>query len=246
MASSSMAGLVFQLAGAEGINDVHKGHRRSVARKADRKVVDMRGEGRSAVAPCYLFAKNNHVKTALTQWPVFAAADEAFARLPEETITNLLKPENRKQLHAILTYHIVPGTVKAADVVKISSARTVQGQSVRVNAHGGNVMIDNANVVKTDIHCSNRVVHVIDSVILPMDEIAEAAGLTDTLKSEGPFTIFAPTDGVFEKLPEDTVESLLKPEGRDRLQTILTYHVVPANVLAEDVVKLRQRSTARM
>ena len=91
-----------------------------------------------------------------------------------------------------------------------------------MNAHGGNVMIDNANVVKTDIHYSNRVVHVIDCVILPMDGIAKAAGLTATLKSAGPFTIFAPTDGVFEKLPEDTVESLLKPESRDRLQTILT------------------------
>ena len=98
---------------------------------------------------------------------VFAPTDEAFAKLPAGTVEDLLKPENKTKLTAILTYHVVPGKVMAADVVKLTSAKTVQGQSVAVSANHGTVMVDNAKVVKTDIVTSNGVIHVIDSVILP-------------------------------------------------------------------------------
>ena len=98
---------------------------------------------------------------------VFAPTDEAFAKLPKGTVEDLLKPENKAKLTAILTYHVVAGKVMAADVVKLNSAKTVQGQSVRINAQHGAVMVDNAKVVKTDIETSNGVIHVIDSVILP-------------------------------------------------------------------------------
>jgi uncharacterized surface protein with fasciclin (FAS1) repeats len=98
---------------------------------------------------------------------VFAPTDEAFAKLPAGTVENLLKPENKAKLVAILTYHVVPGNVKAADVVKMTSAKTVQGGSVKISATGGKVMVDNANVVKTDIAASNGVIHVIDTVIMP-------------------------------------------------------------------------------
>ncbi len=98
---------------------------------------------------------------------VFAPTDEAFAKLPKGTVEELLKPENKDKLIAILTYHVVPGEVKAADVVKVKSAKTVQGQEVTVKVDGSNVMIDGAKVVKTDIGCSNGVIHVIDAVILP-------------------------------------------------------------------------------
>jgi uncharacterized surface protein with fasciclin (FAS1) repeats len=98
---------------------------------------------------------------------VFAPTDEAFARLPEGTIANLLKPENKDQLIAILTYHVVPGKVMASDVVKLSEAKTVQGTSVAIKVEDGNVFIDGAKVVKTDIQTSNGVIHVIDNVILP-------------------------------------------------------------------------------
>ena len=101
---------------------------------------------------------------------VFAPTDEAFKKLPAGTVENLLKPENKDQLVAILTYHVVPGTVKAADVVKVKSAKTVQGQEVTVKVEGETVMIDNAKVVKTDIGCSNGVIHVIDTVILPKSD----------------------------------------------------------------------------
>ena len=98
---------------------------------------------------------------------VFAPTDEAFAKLPEGTVENLLKPENRDQLVAILTYHVVPGSVMAADVVKLDKAATVNGQSVMIQVADGGVQIDNANVIATDIKATNGVIHVIDTVILP-------------------------------------------------------------------------------
>jgi len=96
---------------------------------------------------------------------VFAPTDEAFAKLPAGTIENLLA--NPDQLKAVLTYHVVAGKVMASDVVKMKSAKTVQGSSARIQARGGKVMIDKANVVQTDILASNGVIHVIDAVILP-------------------------------------------------------------------------------
>lgn len=98
---------------------------------------------------------------------VFAPTDAAFAKLPEGTVESLLKPENREQLVSILTYHVVAGSVTAADVVKLNEATTVNGSNVEITVADGSVMVDNANVVKTDIMASNGVIHVIDSVILP-------------------------------------------------------------------------------
>jgi len=96
---------------------------------------------------------------------VFAPTDEAFAKLPAGTVEGLLK--DTEKLKQILLYHVVAGKVMAADVVKLTSAKTVQGSSATVKVMGGKVMIDNANVVKTDIVTDNGVIHVIDSVILP-------------------------------------------------------------------------------
>ena len=98
---------------------------------------------------------------------VFAPTDEAFAKLPAGTVDDLLKPESKEKLAAILTYHVVPGKVMAAQVTKMNSAKTVNGQSLAISVNGGTVMVDNATVVKTDIICTNGVIHVIDSVILP-------------------------------------------------------------------------------
>jgi uncharacterized surface protein with fasciclin (FAS1) repeats len=100
-------------------------------------------------------------------YTVFAPTDAAFAKLPEGTVESLLKPENREQLVSILTYHVVAGSVTAADVVKLNEATTVNGSNVEITVADGSVMVDNANVVKTDIMASNGVIHVIDSVILP-------------------------------------------------------------------------------
>src|SRR5579863_6314573 len=98
---------------------------------------------------------------------VFAPTDEAFAKLPPGTVDNLLKPENHDKLVAILTYHVVPGKVMAKDIVKLHEAKTVNGKDVMIKTDGGKVTVDNADVTKTDIVCSNGVIHVIDSVILP-------------------------------------------------------------------------------
>ena len=92
---------------------------------------------------------------------------EAFAKLPAGTVEELLKPENKAKLTAILTYHVVPGKVTAAQVAKLNSAKTVNGQSLTINKDGGTVMVENAKVTQTDILCSNGVIHVLDSVVLP-------------------------------------------------------------------------------
>ena len=195
---------------------------------------------------------------------VFAPTDEAFEKLPAGTVETLLKPENKDKLVAILTYHVVAGNVKAADVVKLKSAKTVQGSDVKITVADGKVMVNDANVVKTDIACGNGVIHVIDTVLLPkegpMDIVdtavkagsfktlaaaLKAAGLVETLKGKGPFTVFAPTDEAFAKLPAGTVETLLKPENKDKLVAILTYHVVAGKVKAADVVKLKSAKTVQ-
>jgi transforming growth factor-beta-induced protein len=185
---------------------------------------------------------------------VFAPTDEAFARVPEKTLSALLAdPESLK---AVLLYHVVPGKVMASDVVKLTSAKTALGQTLSISTSGG-VRVGSANVVQTDIETSNGVIHVIDTVLLPKKDIIEvarsagsfstllaaidAAGLTDALRSDGPFTVFAPTDAAFGKLPEGTIEALLN--DRQKLTSILTYHVVPGKVLAADVVKLSEAET---
>jgi uncharacterized surface protein with fasciclin (FAS1) repeats len=98
---------------------------------------------------------------------VFAPTDEAFAKLPAGTVEELLKPENKAKLTAILTYHVVPGKVMASQVTGLKSAKTVNGQSAAISVMDGRVMIDKAHVVKTDIAASNGVIHVIDAVLLP-------------------------------------------------------------------------------
>ena len=98
---------------------------------------------------------------------VFAPTDEAFAKLPPGTLESLLKPENKAKLQSILTHHVVPGKVMAQDVVKLHSAKTLEGQNITIKTMNGGVMVDGAHVIKTDIVTSNGVIHVIDSVLLP-------------------------------------------------------------------------------
>lgn len=98
---------------------------------------------------------------------VFAPTDAAFAKLPEGTVETLLRPENRDQLVSILTYHVVPGEVKAGDVIKLDAAKTVNGKEVAITVADSGVQVDNANIIKTDIAASNGIIHVIDTVIIP-------------------------------------------------------------------------------
>jgi uncharacterized surface protein with fasciclin (FAS1) repeats len=194
---------------------------------------------------------------------VFAPTDEAFAALPEGTVDDLLKPENKDKLVAILTYHVVSGKVPSSDV-KSGEVPSVQGDTIEVKAAEGKVMVDGATVTAVDVEATNGIIHVIDQVIMPAMKQAEpepeapktnnivdvamgagdfetliaaakAAGLVDTLTGDGPFTVFAPTDEAFAKLGDDTIEDLLKPENKEKLAGILTYHVVKGKVTSKDI-----------
>ena len=98
---------------------------------------------------------------------VFAPTDAAFEKLPAGTVENLLKPENKDQLIAILTYHVVPGRVTASQVVNLDEATTLSEKTLTIHAGMGGVMINDANVVQADVMASNGVIHVIDTVLLP-------------------------------------------------------------------------------
>ncbi|PWH12378.1 MAG: beta-Ig-H3/fasciclin [Anaerolineae bacterium] len=193
---------------------------------------------------------------------VFAPTDDAFAKLPAGTLDELLKPENKQALTDILLYHVASGKVMAADVTKLTSATTALGKDVTIKVDMGKVYINDAQVIITDIEASNGVIHVIDTVLLPPADASdiidtaiadgrfktlaaalEAAGLIETLKGEGPFTVFAPTDEAFAKLPAGTIENLLKPENKKTLTDILLYHVVSGEAMAANVVNLNSATT---
>lgn len=185
---------------------------------------------------------------------VFAPTDAAFAALPKGTLESLLDPKNKATLQAILTYHVVQGAVSSADVVKLKNAVTLNGQRIDILASDAGVKIENAKVTTTDIRCSNGVIHVIDAVILPsskdivataveagkfktLAKALEAAGLVEALQGKGPFTMFAPTDEAFARLPAGTVESLLEPANKEKLAAILKYHVVSGRVYSDAAAK---------
>jgi len=202
---------------------------------------------------------------------VFAPTDDAFAALPAGTLDSLLLPENKQQLADILLYHVVPGKVMAADVTGLDGKMAdtaLEGRQIGVKVDMGSVYLnENTKVIITDIEASNGVIHVIDTVLLPpTDEAAmetkdivdtavadgrfttlvaavQAAGLAETLKGEGPFTVFAPTDEAFAALPAGTLDSLLLPENKQQLTDILLYHVLSGNVMASDVVGLTSSPT---
>jgi transforming growth factor-beta-induced protein len=191
---------------------------------------------------------------------VFAPNDKAFKRLPEGTLETLLKPENKKQLGAILSYHVVPGQVSAREAFGLNNAATVNGQRLDITKRDGKLTVGSANIIATDINCSNGVIHVIDQVLLPeqtrIPAVAEkagqfstllaavsAAGLAEVLSGDGPFTVFAPTDDAFNSLPQGTVETLLRPENQQQLVDILKYHVVSGRVYADQAAEAGQATT---
>lgn len=185
---------------------------------------------------------------------VFAPTDEAFAKLPPGTVESLLaEPE---KLKAILLYHVAAGKLTSAEVVKTPRIKTLLGQTAPISTDG-KAMIGSATIVTTDVEASNGVIHIIDTVLIPKNDIIEvarsagqfktlltaldAAGLTDALRADGPFTVFAPTDEAFAKLPAGTLEALLQDKAR--LTSILTYHVVPGRVMSSQAAKLTEAKT---
>ena len=173
---------------------------------------------------------------------IFAPNDAAFGKLDQAVIDNLLKPENQLVLQSILKYHVVAGKVMKADVMAGEVETLDDGNKFTVSMAEGDVLVDAATVVATDVPASNGVIHVLDSVILPPFDLVEtamfntdfntlvaavkAAELVDTLRGAGPFTVFAPNDAAFAKIDEATLADLLKPENKTTLANILLYHVV--------------------
>jgi transforming growth factor-beta-induced protein len=189
---------------------------------------------------------------------VFAPTDAAFGDVDQEVLTDLLA--DTELLAAVLTYHVVPGRYTAADVAGLSSAPTLNGKSVPLSFDGTTVTVDGATVIDADIEASNGIIHVIDRVILPepiadIVQVAkgaeifstllaavEAAGLTETLKGDGPFTVFAPTDAAFAAVDPDALNALLADPTA--LAAVLTYHVVPGAFSATDVLASASLTTA--
>ena len=209
-----------------------------------------------------LLQKAGLVDTLATGGPftVFAPTDAAFAKVPKATLDALAA--DPAKLKAVLLYHVVPGRVTAADVVKLTSAKTAEGRSLGIKVVNGSVFVDGAQVTTPDVEATNGVVHVIDSVLIPKEATApktivqtavaagsfktlasllKKAGLVGTLQGKGPFTVFAPTDAAFAKLPKATLAALAK--NKAKLRSVLLYHVVKGNVSAAKVVTLRSAKT---
>ena len=192
------------------------------------------------------------VKTLSSPGPftVFAPTDTAFANLPAATLANFLKPENLTQLQELLKYHVVAGKVMAADVVKLSFAKTLaDGLNVSIRVENGKVFVNDSQVIFTDIPCANGVIHVIDTVLLKQTTYdllvgskkfnklvaaLGAAGLAPVLSGQEPITVFAPTDAAFGALSEGVLTALLA-DG-PRLTKLLQYHALAGKVMAADII----------
>jgi hypothetical protein len=184
---------------------------------------------------------------------LFAPTDDAFAKLPAGTLATLLKPENKNRLAAVLTHHVIAAEAPAS-AVKSGAVQTLNGQRLDLNVKDGSVTVDGAKVTSTDIRCSNGLIHVIDAVLVPSEKdivdtaasagtfrtlatLLEKADLIGALKGPGPFTVFAPTDEAFAKLPRETVDSLLKSENKAQLAAILQYHVLSGRIFSDAAAK---------
>ena len=203
------------------------------------------------------------VDTLATGGPftVFAPTDQAFAKLPKSTLDALAA--DPAKLRAVLLYHVVPGAVPASEVVKLRTAKTVDGASLGIRVDGGSVLVDGARVTTADVMASNGVIHVIDTVLVPkattapkrnivqtavaagsfttLASLLKKAGLAGALQGKGPFTVFAPTDAAFAKVPKATLAALGK--DRAKLRAVLLYHVAKGNLTAAKVVKKSRIAT---
>jgi len=186
---------------------------------------------------------------------VFAPTDEAFAKIPADTLNALLA--DKEKLTAVLTYHVVSGRLLAAQVMRKNSLITLQGGALSVDITDG-VKINDAMVIQTDISCSNGKIHVIDMVLMPKNIVetamgagifntlvaaVKAAGLVETLSGPGPFTVFAPTDAAFAKVPAPVLNGLLADKAA--LTNVLTYHVAPGKLMAADIIGMGKIKTVQ-
>jgi len=186
---------------------------------------------------------------------VFAPTDDAFDALPKGLVASLLQPANKDLLVKLLTYHVANGAVVSGDLSNGQTITTLEGSTVSVTLPpGGGVQINDATVTTADIDASNGRVHIINKVLLPPNfgktivdlaaatpdlsklvTAVTAGDLVGTLSGAGPFTVFAPTNAAFDALPKGLVASLLKPENKNLLVELLTYHVVSGATLSSEI-----------
>jgi transforming growth factor-beta-induced protein len=204
-----------------------------------------------------LLTKAGLADTLSTEGPftVFAPTDAAFAKVPKATLAALAK--HPAQLKSVLLYHVAPGSVTASDVAMLSSVQTLEGSSVLIKANKSGVFVNQAKVTTPDVMASNGVIHVINKVLIPPKNIVATAkaagkfttltalltkaGLAGTLAKKGPFTVFAPTDAAFAKVPKATLAALAK--NKAKLRAVLLYHVVKGQVTAAQAMKLHSATT---
>jgi transforming growth factor-beta-induced protein len=187
---------------------------------------------------------------------VLAPTDAAFAKVPKATLDALAA--DPAKLKAVLLYHVIAGNVPSSEVVKLTSAKTLNGADVKIKVDGGSVFINDAKVTSPDVKATNGVIHVIDTVLLPppapvnivktaiaagqfktLASLLTKAGLVKTLEG-GTWTVFAPTDAAFAKVPKATLAKLAKNPAL--LKSVLLYHVVKGSVPASTVVTLSGKS----
>ncbi|MBP97347.1 beta-Ig-H3/fasciclin [Candidatus Poribacteria bacterium] len=197
------------------------------------------------------------VETLKTEGPftVFAPNDKAFQKLPEGTLDGLL--QDTSKLKEVLLYHVITSKVLAADVVNLKEAKAANDKTIDIEVKEGNVILNSTSkVIATDILAKNGAIHIIDTVLMPPEEANETivgvaknagiftslldsaakAGLVETLESDEPLTLLAPTDEAFSKLPAATLDSLLK--DIPRLKNLLLYHVLEGQIPSSEVIKL--------
>lgn len=192
---------------------------------------------------------------------VFAPTDDAFAKLPEGLVEQLLLPENQDKLQQILLYHVVEGKITSRDLRFYQEVETLEGSELEILRFFRLVLVNRIPVELADVMASNGVIHVIDEVLIPegfsLEDPAEptldlvdtavaaelstlvaavqAAGLEDALRGDGPLTVFAPSNAAFADLPAGLLDELLLPENQALLQDLLLYHVTEGQVLSTDL-----------
>ncbi|MEO0660179.1 MAG: fasciclin domain-containing protein [Planctomycetota bacterium] len=195
---------------------------------------------------------------------LFAPTDAAFQKLERErrgALRELSKKENRARLVRLLSQHVVDGKLAAADVAKLKHATTLSGQRIDVTVERGRgLRVDGAKLERADVVCANGVLHVVDTLLVPEQRglvgtlratgkhgvflsLVEAAGLTDVLEDEGPFTLFAPTDVAFAAMPEGTVDRLRQPGSRAVVASLVRNHMLAGRVYADQAAELEKVRT---
>jgi uncharacterized surface protein with fasciclin (FAS1) repeats len=191
---------------------------------------------------------------------VFVPIDAAFDKIPTADLIALFQPENKSKLRKILTYHVVNDRIPASRVTSKPRLKTVEGRGLTIAANAKGVAVDNATIVETDIIGRNGIVHLIDRVLIPPSDdtlvpattrnlittaeqagqfttllkALDIAGLTDTLREKGPFTVLAPTDEAFAKLGHRSIAALLN--DKEKLAELLKLHVIPGKIKARDLL----------